>query len=276
MRSEQSSPLSSSPPPLGDIIKNYDPEDFGFLGSVYPVTEDDGTIITKSDRDYPSISIYDKEQPFPFKILFGEKWFVIRTNQADGWQYVEAESFVPHLHGQPVIGCALRKFYMPEPGHPAWCKQWRKLVTKFYTTQVYEGDSDNHPLRQWENDLMPYGFGVEDPNNKFHLMTKPFMEAFKILVTNVIKPEDWEGVPDTEFCQEVIFKIKVALQAHTQPNPMNLTYLFGNNTYSSQYQYLLGAVPPKRPYNYRTQADCPANWVDKPIKGFPNYQIGRA
>src|SRR6516164_10121021 len=118
---------------------------------------------------------------------------------------------------------------------------------------------------------MPYGFEIEDPNDKFHLMAKPFMEAFKILVTKVIKPENWERVPDMEFHQEVIFKIKVALQAHTQPNPMNLTYLFGNNTYSSQYQYLLGVVPPKCPYNYRTQADCPANWIDKPIKGFPNY-----
>jgi hypothetical protein len=151
-----------------------------------------------------------------------------------------------------------------------------KKVTKFVTTHVFDSFSqeecDNHPLRKWENQLLPEN-NLQKTSTKFDDMATPFLAAHSILSTQILGPEDWNGSPMTEGHAEVMFKIQMALEAQSQSwpiNTFNLGYWYGARTDSFDNHYLLGTVPWKQPHNYKTLKDSSKDWEDSPIQTSPD------
>jgi hypothetical protein len=272
MFSDTSSPsmdsvfLSSEDEDFKHPNQSFDPADFEFLEKPNKDSSHLSTMHT------PFVPIYHLPQ-HTFYFPADQKWFEIITDQPDGWEYSDAETYVPRQHGTKIVQSITRKFYSPPPGHPAWCEVHDRPITKYYTTQVFSGDIDNHPLQKWENEILPIDPNSIEPPNRFYNMTSPFMMAFKILSTQVVHPKDWEGTPNTEYRREVRFKIWMALEAHKQANPFITSYLMGASSHINQYQYMLGTLPPTIPFDYRTKTDCPGNWQDTPFGAPPESDL---
>ena len=96
-------------------------------------------------------------------------------------------------------------------------------------------------------------------------MAIPFIQAYDILSTSRVCPEDWEGTPNNEYRREVRHRV---WNAHMMQPGSHLS----KNPFPAEPPHSLGQLhtffgqqPAMFSHNYRTVADNPSTWRDRPI-----------
>lgn len=222
----------------------------------------------------PMVPATDISAPIQSCLLpLDRQWYELKTDQPDVHGYSSASLYALRAHGYDIIpDLSSSEFSIPS-GHPLWCLKNQYPILSMSTSRVYTGSDDNHPLVSWDNQLLPYEPNTDLTHGKFHGMAIPFIHACDILSTQKVCPEDWEGVPNTEYRREVRHRV---WNAHMmQPG----SHLF-RNPFPAEPPHLLGQLhtffgqqPSMLSHNYRTVADNPSTWKDRPMGASLNSDL---
>ena len=253
-------------------LDDLDPESSPSPSPHTPGSEwEDGEILIFDGKDYvpisphtdPSPMITDpladphptstQSSPLPNSNTY---YYERKSSDPDLWGHLDANSWTFHAHGVDLTALFpnLTKLEMP-PGHPIWCKTHGAPVIKTHFSTAFQGSIDNHPLRNWDNQILVYSVSPSDsPDKLFHIIT-PFLKTYNILRHAVVLPEDWEGKPNTPNRREVRYQVWKAYQVWKHsPSP--------DSPVSNSCPSL---KPDHLPSDFRTSQDNPALWKDQPL-----------
>ena len=258
--SSSSSFSQSSPPPL--ITVSEEEEEIQIFNIQNQPLENNAGPIASS----PMVPATNMPTPIqPIYLPLDRQWYELKTDQPDVHGYSSASVYALRAHGYDIIPDLSSSEIPVPPGHPLWCLRNQYPILSMSTSKVYTGSDDNHPLVSWDNKLLPYTPNADPTHGKFHEMAIPFIQAYDILSTQRVCPEDWEGTPNTEYRREVRHRV---WNAHMmQPG----SHLFKNPFPAepphslSQLHTFFGHQPIMLSHNYRTVADNPSTWKDRPI-----------
>lgn len=191
-----------------------------------------------------------EEQETSGTIQYYEK----KTNKADPWGHSEADSWFIYAHGdnsEPTLQPGLAQF-PPPAGHPVWCAQNHIPVVKYRLTTEFQGPLNNHPLKLWDNQMLVFSRGSPDPTDPSPHLMAPFVEGSNFICGAIVRPEDWEGLPDTVSRREVQDKVWRALQVWRSSSKAR-TWTYSPLNFSQLTS------------TYRTNKDRPLYWRNQPF-----------
>jgi hypothetical protein len=267
----------SSPPPLISVSDSESEEEiqiFSLQNKSLPGNTISSSPAWPSVASSPKVPATNIPPPIhPYFLPLDKEWYELKTDQPDTHGYSSAALFALRAHGYEITP-DIPSSELPVPlGHPLWCLTNQYPILSMTTSKVYTGSDDNHPLVSWDNKILPYVPNADLTHGKFHEMAIPFIQASDILSTHRVCPEDWEGIPNTEYRREARHRV---WNAHMmQPG----SHLF-KNPFPAEPPHLLGQLhtffgqqPSMLSHNYRTVADNPNTWRDRPIGAEPGSDL---
>jgi len=182
-------------------------------------------------------------------------FYEIRTQDPDPCGYSDAHSFRLRKHGDSLLSPPhVPGSLPPPPGHPEWCRtHGAPLIRAGYST-TFMGEFDNHPLRRWDNQLLPHVPGARELPEALSNINDPFLHAENILRTTVVTPEDWEGTPDSLFRKAVRARVDSALKDWRDPSRRPTTY--------KRYSAVMHHSWDKDSWTFH---DPPSDWPHQPL-----------
>jgi hypothetical protein len=124
----------------------------------------------------------------PPNTLYYEK----KTSEPDMWGYLDASSWSVHAH-RPEPTLVPLSFYdsSPPPGYLAWCAQNGVSIVCHHFTINFEGEIDNHLLRNWENQFLIYTESELHQPHRLEEISQDLDTASGLIVNTEILPRHW-------------------------------------------------------------------------------------